>query len=667
MRTTLKRGFGRAAAVNGNGRTVLPPGVLEPMRRYRQPVPPSRTTRGLVFRILGWIVVALAVVVSGLAGGVYLYGHETLSALAPHSAGVKKAQGDLAKLPAATEPATALIVGYDKRAGDGGFTAADSRSDTLMLMRADPQLNTLSLLSFPRDLQVPIYCDATTAIATDRINSAWTRCSPNGAKGALDTVQKLTGLSINYLITIDFHGFKLLVNKLKGVYMGVDHRYINTQGGTCSSCFATIDIRPGYQKLDGQKALDFVRFRHTDSDIYRLARQQLFLEALKDRLATSLSIFSIPGVIGAVKHNVEIARGGEGGAPGISEIQAYAGLAYHLQGGHMFRVQIPNLQDCGFANAQVCASQSDIASAVSSFQHPDVSLPDRANAAALGRKAKPPKKAALQRSAVSTLILNGTTVPGLARDTSYKLAVAGFHTVQLPGQLLPNAPSSSYYSNVVYYDSVQPNAKQAAAQLKVAFGAHTQVTPLTPEIAAYAQQAGNPLTVAVVGTAFDGNIVDPEANVAEAPTHAEPLVSPDPDPSTTRSALQEVRSKLSFAPMVPNVLASGSRFTSLEPVRAFKPVAGKSELALTYVTGAGNVYWQVIQTDWTTAPVLRKPTGRVTLKDGRRYDLYTNGAHMHMVVLRHAGATYWVVNTLRDELSNETMLAIAKGLRPLGK
>jgi hypothetical protein len=55
------------------------------------------------------------------------------------------------------------------------------------------------------------------------------------------------------------------------------------------------------------------------------------------------------------------------------------------------------------------------------------------------------------------------------------------------------------------------------------------------------------------------------------------------------------------------------------------------------------------------------------LKDGRKVDLYTNGGHVHMVVLRRGKASYWVVNTLRDELSNETMLAIAKGLLPLGK
>src|SRR5258708_2856645 len=156
--------------------------------------------------------------------------------------------------------------------------------------------------------------------------------------------------------------------------MQIDHRYINTVGGP--SGYAKIDLEPGYQKLDGQQALDFVRFRHTDSDLYRLARQQLFLEALKDRMATSLSITSLPGVIGALKSNVEMGRGG-GGAPSLSEILAYAGLAYHLGGGDLFRVQIPNLTDCGYLNAQICTQQSDIQTAVSSFTHPDVTQPQR--------------------------------------------------------------------------------------------------------------------------------------------------------------------------------------------------------------------------------------------------------------------------------------------------
>ena len=126
------------------------------------------------------------------------------------------------------------------------------------------------------------------ASAADRINPAWTDCGP---QGTLDTVQKLTGIPVNYLITLDFHGFKLIVNKLHGVYINVDHRYYHPAELRRSRRSTS---HPGYQKLDGQDALNFVRFRHTDYDLYRNARQQLFLEALKDRLATSLSLFRDP-------------------------------------------------------------------------------------------------------------------------------------------------------------------------------------------------------------------------------------------------------------------------------------------------------------------------------------------------------------------------------------
>ena len=660
MRTTLKRGMGRAATLNGNGRAVLPPSVLEPMRRYRQPPPPTRSTARLIGKVFGWIMLAILVVASGLAGGLYLYGHESLNAIAPHSIQVKRAQADLTSVPAPTEPATALIVGYDQRAGAEGFGLKDSRSDTLMLVRADPQQNTLSLLSLPRDLNVPIYCNPTTPTTTDRINSAWSTC---GAQGTLDTVQKLTGIPINYLVTINFHGFKLIVNKLHGVYVDVDHRYINTQGGP--SGYATINLQPGYEKLDGQEALDFVRFRHTDSDVYRLARQQFFLEALKDRFASGFSLLDIPKLIGALKQNLEIARGGSTGAPSMSEIQSYAGLGYNLKPGHLFRDSIANLQDCGAFNAQVCAASTDVKAAVDQFMHPDVSLPGRANAVALNRKPKQPKQAPLKPDQITTLVLNGTTILGLARDTSYKLALAGYHTVHLPAAISADAPSKGYYSNYVYFDTVQPNAKLAAQQLKAAFGPHTIVAPLPAEVTFAAQQSGNPLTVVVVGKAFDGEIVNPQANVVPTPVHQAAAVRDDP--GLTLTPLRSVDARIPFQILAPHVIEHTSTLTSLEPVRAFKPAPHRHELVLTFVTGAGNIYWQVIETDWNDAPILRRPTGKYTLKDGRKVDLYTSGGHVHMVVLRQGKASYWVVNTLRDEMSNETMLAIAKGLKPLGK
>jgi hypothetical protein len=128
-----------------------------------------------------------------------------------------------------------------------------------------------------------------------------------------------------------------------------------------------------------------------------------------------------------------------------------------------------------------------------------------------------------------------------------------------------------------------------------------------------------------------------------------------------------VRSKVGFPVLVPHTIESSSRFSDLEPVRAYKPAADHGAVCLTFVTGAGNVYWQIMETtNWTDAPILGHPTGKTTLK-GRKFDLYTVGAKIHMIVLRQGGASYWVVNTLRDELSNETMLAVARGLQPLGK
>jgi LCP family protein required for cell wall assembly len=666
MRTTLKRGMGRAATLNGNGRVVLPPPTLEPMRRYRQPDPPHRSVAGTIGRGLLWFLLAVVVVASGIGGGLYLYTHETLNALATHSTGGIAASKDKNLHPIAdpSEPATALVVGYDARRGADNTSLADSRSDTLMLVRADPTNKTLSLLSFPRDLTVPIYCDGSDVpVAHDRINAAWTRC-PEHERGTLDTVAHLTGLRINYLITVNFHGFKLLVNKLHGVYLNVDHRYINTVGGPGG--FAKIDLHPGYQKLNGQQALDFVRFRHTDSDVYRNARQQLFLDALKDRLASSLSLFDIPKIVGAVKGSVEVVKPGAG-APTMNEIQAYAGLGYHLPAGHLFRNEIPNLVDCGFMNAEVCASPTDVQTAVSSFQHPDVTIADRANRVALGRKAKEVKGPALKASQISTLVLNGTTINGLAGDTSYKLAEAGYRTVQIDpnSTITANAPNQTMYESTIYYDAIRPNAKQAARQLAAALGPHTGIAAMPAEIAPYATAAGNPLTVTVVGSAFGqgtGEIVNPEQHIAPTPERKPPAVR-----TTTEAIdpLQEIRP--GFRVMGPTVIGSSSHLSTLEGTRVFKPRAGKHEIVQTFYTASGNIYWNIIQTNWTDAPILRRPTGKYPLKDGRTLILYSNGTHIHMAVLRTKKASYWVVNTLRDELSNETMIAIAKGLKPLRK
>ena len=286
MRTTLKRGVGRGATLNGNGRAAMPPAPLGPVTVYRQPPPASRSGRSLALAILGWSALVLAVLVGGTAGGAYLYLHETVAAVAPRSAEVKKALKSL-EIALPGEPATALVLGYDHRADEGKNTP--SRSDTLMLVRADPGEKTISLLSFPRDLNVPVRLPRPHDVHRRRSTLPTPPAVPSARSR---TVRKLTGLPINYIITINFRGFRQLVDKLGGVWLDIDRRYYNDHGGPTG--YAKINLQPGYQRLNGTRALDFVRFRHTDSDIYRTARQQLFVRSFKDQIEHSVSLTKLP-------------------------------------------------------------------------------------------------------------------------------------------------------------------------------------------------------------------------------------------------------------------------------------------------------------------------------------------------------------------------------------
>jgi LCP family protein required for cell wall assembly len=666
MRTTLKRGIGQAAGLDGNGHSAVPP-IFGPTVRYRQPKPPKRSVLGWILRGFGWLVLAVLVVGAGIGGGAYLYYHETLNAVAAgKQLGVvehhHKGGGSLQQIASPSQPAIALVAGYDVRGAPGGANPyAHSNSDTLILMRADPTNNTLSLLSFPRDLQVPIYCNGNTQYTTDRINSAWSHCA-NGPAGTLDTVEKLTGLKINYMITLDFHAFTQIVDHLHGVYMNVDRRYyIPPHSGT-----SAINLQPGYQRLDGAQALSYVRYRHTDSDIYRNGRQQLFLDALKSRLKTGLSIFDAPKLVGDLKHNVEVARGG-GGTVTPGELESYLGLVYHLPPGHLFRNAIP-LNEFSYVTTAagadvVTAPPSAIAAAVHRFRYPDV-REVQAVGNQFGSKPKTPKKKTkvhkLSKQQVSVLVLNGSKVAGEAANTTYLLTRAGYTTKTLPVGDEANAPKVQS-KTIVYYDPVQPNASQAAQQLRPLFGSSTQVKPMSTAIGDVAARAGDPLTVVAVGTSFPGKLV----------VHKPPKVQPKMPPQVsnngatmTAPGLRQVYDEVHFPLMVPHKVAVGSVISSSAGIRGFKPLKNQHEVVLTFNVNGTYKYWQVEESTWNSAPILQNPSFTL-IHHGQKYLVYTSGGAIQRVALRTGHATYWVSNTILNELSNSTMIAIAESLSPL--
>jgi LCP family protein required for cell wall assembly len=655
MRTTLKRGIGRGAAANGNGRAVYPPGAISIVTRYRQPDPPERSAFALVRRIVIGTLVLVSSLALAIAGGSYLYFHQSVAAVAAHTPSVVKASKSL-DIPVANQAATALVIGYDHRVGDGN---SPSRSDTLMLIRADPQTKTISLLSFPRDLGVPIYCGSSADDATghvvasfDRINSAYAYCGP---KGTLLTVKHLTGLPIQYLITVNFHGFKEIVDKIGGVWLDVDRRYYNRNTGASYDNYANINLQPGYQMLTGEQALDFVRFRHTDSDLVRVARQQEFIKAFRVQVAKSFSPFELPSLVSTITKNIEVGEGGHS-LQGKQVVQ-YALFAAGLPPGHVFQDKVANVQ-CPSAGA-CTASSSDIQDAVNQFDTPDVETPKAANAAALGNKVK---TTTLPPSKVSVTVLNGNGVSGAAANTSYMLSTQrGYQTLLPPNQLQADWPTHVFHTKI-YYDPAQKGSEGAANALKTLFEP-ADVAKLPRRTELLRLDPGSMLMV-ILGDTYSGTL--PPAPVHNVPKHTPAFVRADS--SYGKQLLEPYAKKVPFPLETPTVLERSSYPDTLpgdKPARLYW-IDGRGKhkgVRLVFKTGA-NAFWGIQETDLPNPVALADTSFRHDL-GGREFDLYYTGSHLHMVVLRAHDATYWVVNTLNDDLSNETMLAVAKGLKPL--
>jgi polyisoprenyl-teichoic acid--peptidoglycan teichoic acid transferase len=204
-------------------------------------------------------------------------------------------------------PKTFLILGSDKRYGSKNIEERDAaaHSDTMLLVRFDPEQEQTSVLSIPRDLLVSFTTPEGRVYYPAKINSAYTVGSvlpghDEGATLAAEAVKKvLPGLQLNGIIDVTFTGFIRLVDKLGCVYVNVDHRYFNENIGTPETDYTNIDLQPGYQKLCNENALAYVRYRHTDSDFVRVARQQDFLRDLREQVSPELGqIDSIAKAVG---------------------------------------------------------------------------------------------------------------------------------------------------------------------------------------------------------------------------------------------------------------------------------------------------------------------------------------------------------------------------------
>ena len=217
-------------------------------------------------------VLVIALTATAVASGVLLQVHETIDVFQNNSTpipGIKNVLDDVDP----GGPQTILVLGSDRRYGDkkAGIPA---RSDTIIVVRLDPDKKATAVMSIPRDLKVDI-----PGHGTGKINTAY---ALGGPRLSVRTVKNLLNLPISHVVNVNFGGFRRAVDRLGCVYVDIDRRYFNDRGGPGG--YATIDLKPGYQKVCGKDALDFVRYRHTDDDFVRAARQQEFLRHAKDQV-----------------------------------------------------------------------------------------------------------------------------------------------------------------------------------------------------------------------------------------------------------------------------------------------------------------------------------------------------------------------------------------------
>jgi hypothetical protein len=362
-----------------------------------------------------------------------------------------------------------------------------------------------------------------------------------------------------------------------------------------------------------------------------------------------------PGAIGkvtaAMRDNVEIGDA-SGGAPAPGTLKSYGLLAYGLPSGNFYQVKIGGLTGTN----ELTTDQSNIDTAVQQFLHPDVEASEKATAQALHKRLH--KSGGPSPKNTSVVVLNGNGKAGAAANTGSLLALKGYRVIQPPEGFQANAPGqwANSFRTQIFFNG-KTKARLAAQRMSGLFNS-SDVAPIPANNALRVLANGAMLTV-VVGGNFTGRLTP--TPVDQTPPREPPNVRPGKD-----DTLPAVRSaagwKLGFPLQIPTVLERSSVVDSEVPYRVYK-IDDHKTVRFTFRNGS-NEYWGIQESDWNDAPALAEKNSSAKIKD-RQYDFYYNGPHLHMVVLRAGGTSYWVVNTLLDSMSNETMLEIAKGLRPL--
>lgn len=216
----------------------------------------------------------------------------------------KKKDNDTVSKPQAkvTEPFTILLLGVDSE--EDGLNAGDSfNGDTIMLVSVDPETLHATMFSVPRDTYTPICSAYSKSCGSPQkiTHAAW-----GGTQAVINTVENLTGLTIDYYAKINFKGVVDLVNILGGITVDVPMEFCESNSHRWQDDWE-ICLKPGVQTLYGEEALALARHRKTLAlgDFQRGQNQQLVVEGMINKLKTLRSVNDFLKVLDTISNNIE--------------------------------------------------------------------------------------------------------------------------------------------------------------------------------------------------------------------------------------------------------------------------------------------------------------------------------------------------------------------------
>lgn len=191
-----------------------------------------------------------------------------------------------------TEPVNILLMGVDAR----GFEEGEiPRSDSILVASIDPVQKKMNLFSILRDTYTDI-----PGHSKNRINTAIT----HGPNTAMKAVGDLLGIPIQYYVYTDFQGFMKLVDAVGGIefYVEKDMKY----SSKADKNEYDIDLKQGMQHLDGNKALQYARFRYDKmGDFTRTERQRELIKAVAKKMQSTTSIMKLPDILNSVSPYID--------------------------------------------------------------------------------------------------------------------------------------------------------------------------------------------------------------------------------------------------------------------------------------------------------------------------------------------------------------------------